>query len=104
MLLFMRRLTPFFLVFFTLCFIEAGIMADYSDARSRGGGRSFRSTPRRKAPVTQRQQPQTGQQKSGFGRGMMGGLLGGALGGMLFGSLFGMGALEWEFCLCFFLV
>jgi len=87
----MRRLTPFFLVFFTLCFVEAGIMADYSDARSRGGGRSFRSAPRRKAPVTRQKQPQTGQRKSGFGRGLMGGLLGGALGGMLFGSLFGMG-------------
>lgn len=91
MLVFMRKLTPFFLVFFTLCFVEAGIMAEYSDARSRGGGRSFRSTPRQKAPVTQKKQPQTGQQKSGFGRGMMGGLLGGALGGMLLGSMFGMG-------------
>ncbi len=91
MLMFMRRLTPFFLVFFTLCFVEAGIMAEYSDARSRGGGRSFRSTPRKKAPAAKKQQPQTGQQKSGFGRGMMGGLLGGALGGMLLGSMFGMG-------------
>lgn len=91
MLIFMRKLTPFFLVFFTLCFVEAGIMADYSDARSRGGGRSFRSAPRKKAPATQQKQPQTGQQKSGFGRGLMGGLLGGAIGGMLFGSLFGMG-------------
>ncbi len=91
MLIFMRKLTPFFLVFFTLCFVEAGIMADYADARSRGGGRSFRSTPTRKAPVTQKKQPQAGQQKSGFGRGMMGGLLGGALGGMLLGSMFGMG-------------
>ena len=91
MLTFMRKLTPVFLVFFTLCFVEAGIMADYSEARSRGGGRSFRSTPRKKAPVTQKQQPQAGQQKSGFGRGLAGGLLGGALGGMLFGSMFGMG-------------
>ena len=90
MLTSLRRLTPFFLVFFTLCFVEAGIMAEYSDARSRSGGRSFRSTPR-KAPVTQKQQPATGQQKSGFGRGMMGGLLGGALGGLLLGSMFGMG-------------
>jgi len=57
----MRRFTPFFLVFFTLCFIEAGIMAEYSDARSRGGGRSFRSAPRQKAPVTKKQQP-AGQQ------------------------------------------
>jgi predicted lipid-binding transport protein (Tim44 family) len=90
MLTSLRRLTPFFLVFFTLCFVEAGIMAEYSDARSRSGGRSFRSTPK-KAPVTQKQQPATGQQKSGFGRGMMGGLLGGALGGLLLGSMFGMG-------------
>jgi len=91
MLMFMRRLTPFFLVFFTLCFVEAGIMAEYSDARSRIGGRSFRSTPKQKAPVTQKKQSQDGKQKSGFGRGMMGGLLGGALGGMLLGSMFGMG-------------
>ncbi len=91
MLTFMRRLTPFFLVFFTLCFVEAGIMADYADARSRGGGRSFRSTPTKKAPVTQQKQPQTGQKKSGMSRGLMGGLLGGALGGMLLGSMFGMG-------------
>lgn len=92
MLLFMRKLTPFFLVFFTLCFIEAGITANYSDARSRGGGRSFRrSAPVKRAPTAQKRQTGQSQQKSGFGRGMMGGLLGGALGGMLFGSLFGMG-------------
>jgi len=91
MLTFMRRLTPFFLVFFTLCFVEAGILVDHSEARSRGGGRSFRSAPRRRAPVTRQKQPRTGQRRSGFGRGLMGGLLGGALGGMLFGSLFGMG-------------
>ncbi len=92
MLLFMRKLTPFFLVFFTLCFIEAGITANYSDARSRGGGRSFRrSAPVRRAPTTQKRQTGQNQRQSGFGRGMMGGLLGGALGGMLFGSLFGMG-------------
>jgi len=91
MLLFLRKLTPLFLVFFTLCFLEAGIMAEYSDARSRGGGRSFRRiTPRKQAPVQQKQMRQN-QKKSGFGRGMMGGLLGGALGGMLLGSMFGMG-------------
>ncbi len=65
-------------------------MAEYSDARSRGGGRSFRSAPRQKAPVTKKQQP-AGQQKPGMSRGLMGGLLGGALGGMLLGSMFGMG-------------
>ncbi|MBU0943394.1 MAG: Tim44 domain-containing protein [Proteobacteria bacterium] len=88
MLYFLRRLTPFFLVFFTLCFIEAGITADYADARSRGGGRSFKSTPSKQSPAVQKS---TGQQKSGFGRGLAGGLIGGALGGMLLGSMFGMG-------------
>jgi len=87
----MRRFTPFFLVFFTLCFVEAGIMAEYSDARSRGGGRSFRSTPAQKAPVTQNQKPASEQKQPGMGRGLMGGLLGGAIGGMLLGSMFGMG-------------
>lgn len=92
MLVFMRKLTPFFLVFFTLCFVEAGILADYSDARSRGGGRSFkRSTPVKKAPVAQNKQTGQNQQKSGLSRGLMGGLLGGAIGGMLLGSMFGMG-------------
>ncbi len=86
-----RRLTPFFLFFFTLCFIEAGIMAEYSDARSRGGGRSFRSTPAKKAPVAQNQKPGNQQKQPGMSRGLMGGLLGGAIGGMLLGSMFGMG-------------
>ncbi len=91
MLTCLRRLTPFFLVFFTLCFVEAGIMAEYSDARSKIGGRSFRSVPRKKAPVKQQRSPQPGQKRPGFGGGLMGGLLGGALGGMLLGSMFGMG-------------
>ncbi|MEN8188974.1 MAG: Tim44 domain-containing protein [Thermodesulfobacteriota bacterium] len=89
-----RSLTPFLLILIAAAFIEGGIMADYADARSRGGGRSFRRTAP-KQPVT-RQAPaktttQSTKQKSGFGRGLMGGLLGGALGGLLFGSLFGMG-------------
>jgi predicted lipid-binding transport protein (Tim44 family) len=87
----LRRLTPFLLVFFTLAFMEAGITAQYADARARGGGRSFkrvapkRVTPPRAAPG------KVNQKKSGFGRGLAGGLLGGALGGLLFGSMFGMG-------------
>ena len=87
----LRRLTPFFLIFFSLCFLEAGIIADYADARSRGGGKSFRSTPKKQAPSTKQNKQNTGKQKSGFGSGLMGGLLGGAIGGMLLGSLFGMG-------------
>ncbi len=94
MFILLRRMTPFFLILIGLCLVEGGIMADYADARSRGGGRSFkRSTPRtpvtRKAPA--KTTNQTNRQNSGFGRGLMGGLLGGALGGMLFGSMFGMG-------------
>lgn len=91
MVVVLRRLTPFFLILFTLCFVEAGLLADYADARSRGGGRSFsRSTTSRQ--TTSRTPSQTTKsQKSGFGRGLAGGLLGGALGGMLFGSMFGMG-------------
>jgi predicted lipid-binding transport protein (Tim44 family) len=86
----LRRLTPFLLIFFTITFIEAGITAQYADARSRGGGRSFkRMAPRRTAPPKAANQRSTN--KSGFGRGLAGGLLGGALGGMLFGSMFGMG-------------
>lgn len=86
----LRRLTPFLLIFFTITFVEAGITAQYADARSRGGGRSFKRTaPRKTAP--QNTPNQMNNKKSGFGRGLAGGLLGGALGGMLFGSMFGMG-------------
>ncbi len=85
----LRRLTPFFLIFFSLMFIEAGITAQYADARSRRGGRSFKRTaPRRTAPA-KTTNTKTGNRKSGFGAGLAGGLLGGALGGMLFGSMFG---------------
>ncbi|MDD3814628.1 MAG: Tim44 domain-containing protein [Desulfocapsaceae bacterium] len=85
----LTRLTPFFLVLLAVTFIEAGISADFADARSRSGGRSFsRSVPR---SPTMNQSTPSSQNRSGFGRGLAGGLLGGALGGMLFGSMFGMG-------------
>ncbi len=94
MLIILRRLTPFFLLFFTFAFIEAGITTDYSDARSRFGGRSFkRPVSRQKAPSkapASTSKTQTSK-KSGFGKGLAGGLLGGAIGGLLLGSLFGMG-------------
>ena len=77
----------FMLIAFTL--IEGGLTADYADARSRMGGRSFSSSPR-KAPVSA---PTAAPAAvgGGIGRGLMGGLLGGAIGGMLFGSMFGGG-------------
>ena len=86
-----RRLSPFLFILIAFSLIEAGITADYADARSRGGGRSFRrSVPKQRTPAPkQMNRQQSG--KSSFGRGLAGGLLGGALGGMLFGSMFGMG-------------
>ena len=89
----LRRLTPFLLIFFTISFVEAGIVAQYADARSRGGGRSFkRMAPRRTAPrKTPSNMNKNNRGKSSFGRGLAGGLLGGAIGSMLFGSMFGMG-------------
>ena len=89
--LIMRRLTPFLFILLAVALIEGGITVDYSDARSRGGGRSFkRSIPKQTAPAQMNNSRQQSG-KSGFGRGLAGGLLGGALGGMLFGSMFGMG-------------
>ncbi len=86
-----RRLWPFLFLLIAFSLIEAGITADYADARSRGGGRSFRrSVPKQRTPApAQMNKQQSG--KSSFGRGLAGGLLGGVLGGMLFGSMFGMG-------------
>ncbi len=95
MLAIMKRCTPFLLVFFAMTFMEAGITADYADARSKSGGRSFSSPSSQPSPQQapsqfgQQRQQQMPQQPGGFGRGLMGGLLGGAIGGMLFGSLFG---------------
>ncbi len=69
--------------------IEGGLNADYAEARSKFGGRSFKSSPKK---TTAKSTQSANQQKSGgFGRGLMGGLLGGAIGGMLFGSMFGAG-------------
>ena len=91
MLSLLQKIVPVFAVFLTVFFIEGGVMADYAEARSKMGGRSFsRSTPR-KAPATQQTKQQATQKKGGFSKGLMGGLLGGAIGGLLFGSLFGAG-------------
>lgn len=83
----LRKFVPFFLVLLAFTLIEAGLTAEYADARSRGGGKSFSSAPR-SAP-SQSAQPGINNQKGSFSRGLAGGLLGGALGGMLFGSMFG---------------
>lgn len=77
-------------LFFTFLFVSA-VWVEYSEARSRGGGRSFsRSkpsysrTPSRTAPRTNVNTP---RKSSSFMRGLGGGLLGGAIGSMLFGGM-----------------
>lgn len=82
-----KRCAPMLLVLMALCLIEGGLSADYADARSKSGGKSFSSSPS-KAPASTppSASPAAG---GGFGKGLMGGLLGGAIGGMLFGSMFG---------------
>ena len=82
-----QKIFPIIMVLLAFSLIEAGLTTDYADARSRGGGRSFSSAPR-KAP-SQSMQPGVKNQSGSFSRGLMGGLLGGAIGGMLFGSMFG---------------
>ncbi len=76
------------MLFMAFTLLEAGLTADYADARSFRGGRSFKMAP--KAP-SKSVQPAKSTNSGGFGRGLAGGLLGGALGGMLFGSMFGAG-------------
>lgn len=82
-----KKFFPIVLVFFAFSLVETGMVTDFAEARSKGGGKSFSSAPR-KSP-NQSVQPSTRNQSGSFSRGLMGGLLGGALGGMLFGSMFG---------------
>ncbi len=87
MLTLYKKITLVFAVLFTLFLVEGGLIADTADARSKRGGRSLSSAPK-KAPVQNTASVQ--QKKSGgFSSGLVGGLLGGAIGGMLFGSMFG---------------
>jgi predicted lipid-binding transport protein (Tim44 family) len=83
-----KRFTPIFLILIAFTLIEGGLTADYADARSKSGGKSFSSTPSKAPASAPAGAAATG---GGFGRGLMGGLLGGAIGGMLFGSMFGGG-------------
>ena len=69
-----RKLFPFFLVLLAFTLIEAGLTTDYADARSKGGGKSFSSAPR-KAPAST-SQPGINNQRGSFSRGLAGGLLG----------------------------
>lgn len=83
-----------------LFFLVAGFM-EFAEARSRGGGRSFKKPPAASKPAAQTQPRQTatnqatnptGAMGSPFMRGLAGGVMGGFLGSMLFGGLaHGMG-------------
>jgi predicted lipid-binding transport protein (Tim44 family) len=83
---------PVFLLLIAFSFTSVAVTANYAEARSMSGGRSFKMAPSFKKSTPKTNQGVT-QNKSGSGmsRGLMGGLIGGALGGLLFGSLFGMG-------------
>ena len=83
-----KGFAPIFLILIAFAFIEGGLTTDYADARSKMGGKSFKSSPSKTPASTS---PGTPAAKGSFSRGLMGGLLGGALGGMLFGSMFGAG-------------
>lgn len=87
-----RKSTPILVVFLALFLAGGSVLTDSADARSKGGGRSFQSSPY-KAPAQQSapQQSSSRQSTGSFGKGLAGGLIGGALGGMLFGSMFGAG-------------
>ena len=86
-----KKFAPIFFMLIAFSLIEGGLMADYADARSGSGGRSFSPSPG-KAPNYSQPAPSSPNRTGGsFGRGLVGGLIGGAIGGMLFGSLFGAG-------------
>ncbi len=84
-----KILAPVFLLFLVFTIFEAGLTTQYAEAKSFGGGRTFKMTPR--APSRTMQSAPSQRGGGTFGRGLAGGLLGGALGGMLFGSMFGAG-------------
>lgn len=84
-------LGPVFLLLIAFSLIDAGISTNYADARSKGGGRSFKMNKSPKQSTAKTNQSTAAQKKSGMSKGLMGGLIGGALGGLLFGSLLGAG-------------
>jgi len=88
---FVKRLIPVLVILVGVAFVGSCLNTDYAQAKSFGGGKFYKMTP--KAPTkTYNSAPRTTTNQSGsFRRGMMGGLMGGALGGLLFGSMFGFG-------------
>jgi predicted lipid-binding transport protein (Tim44 family) len=88
---FIKGLSPLLFLFIIFSLVEAGLLTNYADARSRFGGKSFKQSVPKQQQVAPNRMKQQDQKKSGFGAGLAGGLLGGAIGGMLLGSMFGMG-------------
>ena len=74
-------------------FLTTGFL-ELAEARSRGGGRSFRSSPSTSKPAAKQSQPTTAQSTTprpggSFGSGLAGGIMGGVMGGFLGSMLFG---------------
>lgn len=86
-----KGLSPLLFLFIIFSLVEAGLLTNYADARSRSGGKSFKQSAPKQQQAAPNRMKQQDQKKSGFGAGLAGGLLGGAIGGMLLGSMFGMG-------------
>lgn len=87
-----QKLTPILLVLVTIFLVGGTVLTENADARSKGGGKSFRSAPTTAPKQTTATTQSAQKPKSGsFAKGLAGGLLGGAIGGMLFGSMFGAG-------------
>ncbi|MBI9090579.1 MAG: Tim44 domain-containing protein [Desulfobacterium sp.] len=84
-----KKIRPIFMVLLALFLVNGSLLADTADARSKGGGRSFKSAPR--STSSQKAAPVQQKKSGSFAKGLAGGLLGGAIGGMLFGSMFGAG-------------
>jgi predicted lipid-binding transport protein (Tim44 family) len=74
-------------------FLTTGFV-ELTEARSRGGGRSFRSSPSTSKPAAKQSrqtaaQPTTPRPGGFFGSGLAGGIMGGVMGGVLGSMLFG---------------
>ena len=83
-----KRITPLLIVMFVFSLVSFWI-ADYADARSRSGGRSFSTSRSYKPPAQSLNSPSSTNRSGSFTRGLAGGFMGGALGSMLFGGMGG---------------
>lgn len=83
-----QRIAPLLLAMFVFSLVSFWI-ADYADARSRSGGRSFSSSRSYRPPAKSTTSPSSTNRSGSFTRGLAGGFMGGALGSMLFGGMGG---------------